>query len=148
MEKDFTTWSSFKNDLDKKRIEHKIYCQTREIWICSLGLNIGSEQDGNGTRFSRPVLIHTMPGPFTLWVIPLTTKIHTDDFHVCFNLGGVDQYADISQIRTISVKRLDRKVAMIPVSIYNLITKYLIRIICKNEIPLSGEISEAKAVVN
>lgn len=55
MEKDFDNWTQIKKGLDT---EHKIpFFNEREIWWCSLGVNIGYEIYGKGYVFSRPVLI-------------------------------------------------------------------------------------------
>ena len=55
MQKDFDNWNESKK-LIQNHGENKLYHQ-RQIWWCSLGLNIGSEQDGTGIAFDRPVLI-------------------------------------------------------------------------------------------
>ena len=54
MRKDFIKWSKVKervNDLDSSHI----YFQERKIWWCYLGLNVGTEEDGKGDYFMRPV---------------------------------------------------------------------------------------------
>lgn len=56
MPKDFDKWSR-----NKKLLEEHAYAQLsfheREIWWCSLGLNLGDEQDGKHQDFERPVLV-------------------------------------------------------------------------------------------
>lgn len=51
MEKDFLDWHKKKESLHKK--DEKIYFHEREIWWCSLGLNIGDEQDGKNKNYSK-----------------------------------------------------------------------------------------------
>ncbi len=53
MQKEFDTWN-----IHKKEIEENIptyFVNKREIWWCSLGVNVGGEQDGVGEFFERPM---------------------------------------------------------------------------------------------
>ncbi len=55
MRKDFDKWNSKKKNIDVGRSAH--FCHEREIWWCSLGVNVGYEQNGTGRNFDRPVLV-------------------------------------------------------------------------------------------
>jgi mRNA interferase MazF len=55
MEKDFDSWSSLKKRLDS--LDNLPFFNEKEIWWCSIGLNIGSEIYRKGKTFTRPVLI-------------------------------------------------------------------------------------------
>ena len=62
MEKDFDGWNS-----NKKQIhDHSAapFYHKREIWWCSLGINVGFEQDGTGANYDRPVLIRDFKSEF------------------------------------------------------------------------------------
>lgn len=55
MEKNFDKWNG-----EKKRVnirDENTLFHEREVWWCSLGVNIGFEQDGKNDIFERPVLI-------------------------------------------------------------------------------------------
>lgn len=56
MEKDFDQWNN-----QKKRIhtegENKLYHQ-RQVWWCSLGMNVGFEQDGVGVEYQRIACVY------------------------------------------------------------------------------------------
>ena len=55
MEKDFDNW-----DRKKKVINEEtpaLFYHQREIWWCSLGINVGFEIDGTGDNFDRPILV-------------------------------------------------------------------------------------------
>ena len=54
MKKDFDKWNERKKALNDRE---RILFNPREIWWCSFGVNIGSEQDGSGDNFERPVII-------------------------------------------------------------------------------------------
>ena len=53
--KNFDDWNKKKKQLDST--SPKVYFHEREAWWCSLGINIGFEQDGKSDKFSRPVVI-------------------------------------------------------------------------------------------
>ena len=46
----------------------------REIWWCSLGVNVGHEEDGKNEQFERPALILKKWSNKTVIILPMTTK--------------------------------------------------------------------------
>lgn len=54
--RNYTLWHSLKEKIELKNIE-EIRFREQEIWWCSLGENIGCEEDGKNELFERPVLI-------------------------------------------------------------------------------------------
>ena len=70
MQKDFDQWNKIKKEVDEDGLP-KLY-HAREIWWCSLGVNIGFEQNGGGQTYQRPVLILKGMSKDTCYVIPLT----------------------------------------------------------------------------
>ena len=77
MQKDFDGWNNLKKKIDDKNSTElkKIFCREREIWFCSIGLNVGSEQNGRNESFERPVLIFKKVSAETFLVLPLTSNI-------------------------------------------------------------------------
>ena len=109
MEKDFDTWT-----VEKERIQlrepHKVYSEG-EVWWCSLGTNIGSEQDGTGVCQQRPVLILKRINKFTCYIVPLTTSQKIDPYRIPIGIiNDKRNFANLSQIRLIDTKRLVAKV--------------------------------------
>ena len=76
-------------------------------------MNIGTELYGKNELFERPVLILKVYNKETVMIVPLTSKIRNDKYHSRVTLGDVDSNAILSQVRTISTKRLSRKVGRI-----------------------------------
>jgi len=112
MEKDFDKWNKSKELIHYKN-EDKFYHE-REVWWCSLGINIGFEQDGKGDRFSRPVLIIKGFSKNVFLSVPLTTKLKEGRYYNDIILNdGVKRKAILSQIRLIDSKRLIEKVCTI-----------------------------------
>jgi mRNA interferase MazF len=114
MEKDFDSWNSIKKAVDAKPINRDLFFHEREVWWCSVGLNVGAESDGKHENFERPCLIIKKFNNAMLWVVPLTSKEKMGDhFQKITHDAGVS-WAYISQLKTISTKRLVRKIGMVP----------------------------------
>ncbi len=80
----------------------------REIWWCSIGLNIGDEEDGKNDLFERPVLVVRKFNENIAWVVPMTTVVKNNKFH--HTVLYEERYFSLmlSQIRLMSVKRFQR----------------------------------------
>lgn len=114
MQKDFDKWNNKKKAINEKG-ESKLY-HTRELWWCNLGINVGSEEDGKGLNFERPVLIVRGLGPNTCFVAPLTTSRSKHPMRVQIGLmekDGRENSVMISQIRIIDTKRLVDKIGFL-----------------------------------
>lgn len=105
MNKNFDEWNDKKKKLDL-RIDTP-YFHARELWWCSLGLNIGFEQDGKGSDYYRPVLILKVVSRQTCFVIPLTTSEKVHKFRPSLgSIDGKEAKAILTQLRVIDTKRL------------------------------------------
>jgi mRNA-degrading endonuclease toxin of MazEF toxin-antitoxin module len=107
IEKNFDTWNSLKKNIQSS--DHEIVCNEREIWWCSLGLNIGHEQDGKNQMFERPVLIIRRFNKFICLCVPLTSSSKNNTFHESIPSFGPSDFVITSQIRLVSTKRFIRK---------------------------------------
>lgn len=109
----FDNW----NDI-KKHIESSTptaYPKVGEVWMCSLGKNIGFEQNGSNDNFSRPVLIIKKFNNQMFWAIPLSTKQKRFDFYFNFtDPSNNNVSAILAQMKLISVKRITRKMYELP----------------------------------
>lgn len=108
MEKDFDTWSKVKKELNGLSIDR--FAHPREIWWCSLGINVGAEIDGKNENFERPVIVLKVYNVETLLVLPITTKPKNDKFHHKIQTDQKTVWVKLTQPRVISTKRLLRKV--------------------------------------
>jgi mRNA interferase MazF len=122
MQKDFDTWNKNKkiiHNSDKNKFYH-----TRELWWCSLGINIGAEQDGSGEKYDRPVLILKGLSKKTCIILPLTSSPERHKMRI--PIGVIqDKEASVmlSQIRVIDTKRLIYKIGFLDKEIFTGITK-------------------------
>ncbi len=122
MEKDFDGWNKKKKQIQRER--GPVFCHEREVWWCSLGLNIGFEQDGSGRSFHRPVLILKGMSAQTFFVAPLTTSPSTHPLRPSAGvIAGKQSRVVLSQMRVIDTKRLIEKFGHIDVATFEGIRK-------------------------
>jgi mRNA interferase MazF len=111
MIKRFIDWIITKIIIDKS--ENVALINEGEVYWCSLGENIGFEQNGKGEDFRRPVLILKKFNNAIFWGIPMSTKIKDNKYYVKVLLKDVEQSAIISQLRILDTKRLDKKIGYV-----------------------------------
>ncbi len=110
-QKDFLKWHRIKARININ--DRSSYFYEREIWWCSLGLNIGYEQDGKGENFERPVIVLKKFNLHIFIAIPLTSKQKFGKYYYPFNFRKRKSVAIVSQIRILSSKRLIRKIGIV-----------------------------------
>ena len=134
--KDFDKWNEYAKKLDSTKFDDFFY--VREIWWCALGVNIGSEQDGKNDDFVRPVLIIKKINQELLCVVPLTSKIIDNEYRVVSGSTGITSQIILSQIRSVSSRRLLRKISKVKIIVF---FEVIIKLSClllgviKNETP-------------
>ncbi len=111
--KDFDVWNKEKKYIENKVVNRDLFFYPREIWWCSAGLNIGVESDGKNENFERPMLIIKKFNADMVWVLPLTTKEKQNKYHYKLEHETIKSWVILSQIKTISTKRLLRKIGSI-----------------------------------
>jgi mRNA-degrading endonuclease toxin of MazEF toxin-antitoxin module len=105
-QKDFDRWNQSKQRL------HKV-ADRREIWWCSVGVNVGNELDGTGERHDRPILVIRPFNAQTFFGVFLIGHLRDGKYY--FPIGKVDDReatANLSQVRLLDTKRLIRKITM------------------------------------
>src|SRR3989344_802891 len=106
-QKHYDSWN-----LEKQKLEivgaDTLPFHEREIWWCSIGVNLGDEQDGKNDLFERPVLVIRKFNQKIAWVLPMTTREKSGVFYFSLEHGGKIYAAILSQLRLVSVKRFRR----------------------------------------
>lgn len=145
--KDFDAWNDRAKELDSRVFDDFFY--EREVWWCALGTNIGSEQDGKNESLERPILILKKIRKDIVLVAPLTSMISAHTDRISAKILGKESQILLSQTRSISNKRLLRKIGSISISLYQAcLMRYAELILRKSETPLgSGESRSPKAIV-
>lgn len=111
--KDFDRWNEKKKQTDFKNEERKPFIHMREVWWCTVGVNVGSEIDGKNENFERPVLVMRVISGNGFLGVPLTSRKKGHRYEVTITHDRGDSFANISQIRFFSRKRLLRKVGTV-----------------------------------
>lgn len=124
MKKDFTDWMEIKQRIQNSYNRPGGYAQ-QDIWWVSIGANVGFEEDGNGYRYSRPVLIVKGFSRELFWGIPLSTTSNRGKYYYEFNLKGKTSVALLSQLRPFDTLRLITKYAVIGDDDFMVINKKL-----------------------
>jgi len=125
MKKDFKKWGDKKTGIHNDNV--RPFFHEREIWWCSLGENVGFEQDGKGIKFARPVVIFKKFNKEVFWAIPLSTKMKKSKFYVSLSASdNIQRVAIVSQLRLVDSKRLLDKIAMASKDEYQNIQKAVI----------------------
>lgn len=108
MLKNFDNWNELKKKIEARPL---VFCNPREIWWCSIGANVGAEASGKNELFERPVLIVVVYSTQSILVVPITSKPReaSDPYHFCITYNGREGWLVLSHARTISPKRLQRK---------------------------------------
>lgn len=109
--KDFDAWNSKKKEVEDRQVSDRRFFHERQVWWCSLGLNIGFEQDGKNKEFERPMLIIKKFNEHVVWAVPLTTIAKDNKFH--YQLKTTGSFIILSQLRLVSTKRFLRLVRIV-----------------------------------
>lgn len=102
--KAFDEWNEVKKRLQDEDL--KVNIRKGEIRWASIGVNVGSEIDGKGVSFARPVLIVHVIGSHLAMVIPMSTKMKSVAGYVPFEWRGKNVALCIHQIKIVSQKRI------------------------------------------
>lgn len=117
MFKDFINWIQYKILLQNSP-KNTVF-QERQIWWCSIGVNVGVETDGKNQKFNRPVLILKKFNHSQFWAIPLTSQVKVEnDLYYKINLKGKVSYLCLSQMRVMDSKRLNNLIFQMDESIF------------------------------
>ncbi len=122
MEKDFDAWNEKKKEIHGKGESR--YYRAREVWWCSLGVNVGFEQDGTGNNGERPVLILKAFSRQVCLVLPLTSSTKENAYHVALGeIEGRQAFAIMSQLRLIDTRRLINRIHIVDEQLFEEVRK-------------------------
>jgi mRNA-degrading endonuclease toxin of MazEF toxin-antitoxin module len=108
MIKDYQEWTPVKAQINNRdeKLPNRGY-KVGQIWWCSIGENIGSEEDGKGMHFARPVLIVAGYSRHLFIGIPLSTTKNRGTHYYPFTANdGEESVALLMQIRAFDTSRL------------------------------------------
>ena len=136
MTKDFQKWHVLKSKIHNHIIVPDF--RERDVWWCSIGANVGVEEDGKHETFERPVLVVRKFNKEMFFGIPLTSRTKESIYHFSFSLHGQVSTAKLSQMRLWSAKRLVRRIGKVGEEQFHEIQKRIVGLFEKRNGPLSG----------
>lgn len=113
MEKDFNQWNKKKKSLDSLPDDTDVlFPKEGWVWMCSLGINVGFEQNGIGAAYERPTLVIKKFNNKMFWIVPLSSRQKRLDFYYNFTdphgnkaaPNGNKAAAILAQLRLVSAK--------------------------------------------
>lgn len=108
--REYDTWNELKKKIQSDVSSRDYFPKEGEVWMSSIGKNIGFEQNGSGSNFSRPVLVVKKFNNHMFWCASLSTKQKKFDFYYNFTDPNEQKVSIIlAQLKLVSVKRLKRK---------------------------------------
>ncbi len=125
MLKEFDKWNEAKQTINYQK--ERVFYHEREIWWCALGINIGTEQDGTGKNYDRPILVLKGFNKDSLLGIALTGKEKKGKYY--YFLGILEDRPAtlvLSQVRLLDSKRLIRKMITLDEHTFNKIKAALV----------------------
>ena len=127
MQKDFDGWNTRKKSINERDTKD-VYFYEREIWWCSLGANVGFEQDGTDEFFERPVVIIKKYNPQIFLAVPLSTTSKQGKYYAPLGLiDGRDAVAILSQLRLFDCKRLANRIGILEESAFTELVEKIIK---------------------
>ncbi|MEZ4614427.1 MAG: type II toxin-antitoxin system PemK/MazF family toxin [Caldilineaceae bacterium] len=115
--KDFEGWHQLKAEMDAH--ENVPTFKNREIWWCSIGVNVGHEIDGKSRYYNRPILVIRKFNTRLFWGVPLTTRTKENPYYLPIDFTGSEQLhrsqcVMLSHLRLYDSKRLHDKMGRLP----------------------------------
>jgi mRNA interferase MazF len=145
MKKDFKKWHDRKSSIHNERSTDLLYVKEREIWWCSLGANVGFEQDGKGSWYERPILIFKKFSRHLVWAIPLSTKMKKNPYYIdCPSSDNVPRMAIISQMRMVDTKRFNEKMGFVSEAAFANIKKAVVEVIAPSPLGFSSPLARVE----
>lgn len=105
MDQDFDNWNIKKKELSNVR---RIYFHKGDIWLASIGKNIGDEEDGKHSSFERPVLVVRKFNNSIFLGVPLISNKDKEGKYYHKLISFSDSTIILSQVRLFDAKRLLR----------------------------------------
>ncbi|MEK9185702.1 MAG: type II toxin-antitoxin system PemK/MazF family toxin, partial [Patescibacteria group bacterium] len=97
---------------------------------CSIGHNVGVEQNGSEDNFSRPVLVVKKFNNQMFWIVPLSTKQKSYDFYFNFtDPDGKKVSLVLAQLKLVSIKRFKRKIYKISIKEFDEIKSKIVKFV-------------------
>jgi len=105
MDQDYDNWNIQKKELSNGK---RVYFHKGDIWLASIGKNIGDEEDGKHSGFERPILIVRKFNNNIFLGVPLTSNKDKEGKYYHKLISFSNSIVILSQVRLFDAKRLLR----------------------------------------
>ncbi len=106
-----------------------------EIYWCTLGQNIGDEENGKGGDFRRPVLVIKKFNNNLCWALPLSSKLKPNNkYYFNINFDSYERSLLLSQLRTVDTKRFGGEMGSISATLLAEIKSVIVEILMYNPV--------------
>jgi mRNA interferase MazF len=105
MDQDFDNWNIKKKELSRA---NRVYFHKGDIWLASIGKNIGDEEDGKHSIFGRPIAVIRKFNNNIFFGAPLTSNEEKEGKYYHKLISFPDSTIILSQVRIFDAKRLVR----------------------------------------
>jgi len=105
--KNYDQWNNLKKQLEERKEVPSFH--EVDVWWCSLGINIGQEIDGKNTTAERPVCIVKKFDRSSFFALPLSSNTNAAVYRYPVMLENRKSAVLLHQGRTMSAKRLQRR---------------------------------------
>lgn len=139
--KDFAAWAKVAQEIQKKKPPHIL--KAGVIYWVSIGVNIGSIEDGKGRMFTRPALLISFTALDQLLVVPITSKSKSGDNTYEILVQGKLGHLLFAQARFVDPRCvgdfMDEIDPVTLVRVQNKFTKYIRNILFKKAASIDDE---------
>ena len=101
-------WFPFKLFLYSKK--SNVIFKQQELWWCSLGVNLGEEIFGKGSKFTRPILIFKKFTANSFLALPITKQEKQGSWYVEITIHQEKRWVMLNQARILDRKRLTNRI--------------------------------------
>lgn len=120
---DYDRWNNIVKHLEVKGKPYRV--KAGEVHWVGLGKNLGSEIDGKGKRYARPMIVIKTINHNAFIGLPLTTKPHFWPGFLRVQFCDQEEFVILQQIRICSTKRVYNRMGRLDAATFNEIRKSL-----------------------
>lgn len=109
----FADWTKLKIRIHSS--ENEVSFREKEVWWANIGQNIGVESNGKNKNYERPIIILKKFNKKSFLGIALSSVEKKGKYYIELkDENGISSFANLSQIKLMSSKRLIRNVRKLP----------------------------------
>ena len=118
----FEDWTKLKIRIHVSEANKNVYFKEGQVWLAHVGQNIGVEANGKNENFERPIIIIKKFNGFSFLGVTMSSKSREGKYYIELKDNSrTSSFANLSQLKLMSAKRLIRNVRDLPEKDFELI---------------------------